>query len=169
MTTCAIVGNAQSIFDREDGDIIDQHDIVVRINSPYIKKAKCQGRKTSIIFTNRRRAMHVKALKQTRRHQYQIIILNDVCANDFERISKEIESDVGESSARPTTGFMAIYYVFGLGYDIQLFGFDWYKTPSITNMNAKRFEHLKKENGVWINHYPEWEERQIQELLGSKE
>jgi hypothetical protein len=46
--TIAVVGNAESIFEKNFGNDIDSHDIVVRFNKGYIKNENSQGRKTDI-------------------------------------------------------------------------------------------------------------------------
>ena len=46
----AIVGNAKSIFDKNFGSEIDDHDIIIRFNRGFITKPESQGTKTSILF-----------------------------------------------------------------------------------------------------------------------
>ena len=46
----AIVGNASSIFDKNYGKEIDDHDIVIRFNRGFITKPESQGSKTDIVI-----------------------------------------------------------------------------------------------------------------------
>ena len=45
----ALIGNASSIFDYENGRKIDECDVVVRMNAGFIKKPDSQGKRTDIL------------------------------------------------------------------------------------------------------------------------
>ena len=47
--TVAIVGNGMNVYDKNNGELIDGHDIVIRMNHVPMKHPKNEGKKTTII------------------------------------------------------------------------------------------------------------------------
>ena len=51
MATIAIVGNANSLLEKDYGKLIDSHDIVVRFNEGVPVKPEAQGSRTDLVVT----------------------------------------------------------------------------------------------------------------------
>lgn len=158
--SCAIVGNAQSIMNRNDGHIIDAHDVVVRINSPVIANNQCQGNRCDILFIT---PLTLKRLPRQKNRPYQIVNVGTHLADYFEYWTKVLRQEVDCERARPTTGFIAIAQMAELGYNIKLFGFDWFNTPSLSD--PKRQSNPSSEDTKWKYHYPLWEKEQAEKLI----
>ena len=52
--TISLVGNAQSLLEKEQGELIDSSDIVMRINRGYPVNFKSHGVKTNVVWMNNR-------------------------------------------------------------------------------------------------------------------
>ena len=52
--TISLVGNAQSLLEKEQGELIDSSDIVMRINRGYPVHFKSHGVKTNVVWMNNR-------------------------------------------------------------------------------------------------------------------
>lgn len=162
---CAIVGNAQSILNQEAGILIDAHEMVVRINNPNIINPVCQGTKCNILFAT---PTSLRQLPRRKNRHYQIVDVGSHLADFFESWSDTLRQDVGCDKARPTTGFIAIAYMVELGYSVKLFGFDWFKTPTLSThpTNHNRLNVSKPDiPTLWKHHYPQWEEQTVKALL----
>jgi len=151
--TCAVVGNARSILDRLDGEVIDSHDVIVRINTPTIQSAGCQGHLLHYLFVT---AVSMSELNINWPIPYGLINISEPAREFVERWSEVARGDTGDISARPTTGFVAIMYMHERGYNVNIFGFDWFKTPSLSAIGATPWQH----------HYPEWERVTVGKTLG---
>lgn len=149
MTKCAIVGNAESIFGKKRGSEIDSHDIVIRINRPFIKSPIDQGSKIDIMFVHDGTLHHVDPNST----QYMVFNTSVEMKDEIEYWSKIISEETGIEGAKATTGFLAICYAIKQGYEIDLYGFDWYET--YTHYLA----HLK--SSPWHKHSPSWEKEKI--------
>jgi hypothetical protein len=147
---CAIVGNAASIFQIQQGEYIDKFDLVVRINTVRIRESACQGKKTTLLFA------HGGVIDTIPRRVYkavEVINTNTDLASIHAVWSERIKQEICDT-ARLSTGFMAIVAMMELDYHITLFGFDWYATPTYyTN------------RGPWKKHHPDWEKNIIIPLL----
>lgn len=161
--SCAIVGNAQSILDRSDGHIIDVYDKVVRINYPKTTNVQSQGSRCDILFVT---PLSVKRLPRQQNHPYQIVNVGTHIVDFFNMWSDKLRQEVNCDKARPTTGFIAIAYLIDLGYTVNLFGFDWFKTPSLSAQQIirRRDQEIETET-KWQHHYPQWEEAIVKELI----
>lgn len=154
MATCAIVGNAKSIFGKRQGRAIDSHDIVIRINRPQIVSIQDQGSKTNIMFVFDLTAKNVNA------RMYRVVNTSKDLRPELEFWSKIISQETGIIKARPTTGFMAILYAQAMGYEISLYGFDWYQSPTY---------YLEQvTTGPWKRHCPSWEKAKILDWVEPK-
>lgn len=158
--SCAIVGNAQSIMNRNDGHIIDVHDVVVRINSPTIVNNQCQGNRCDILFIT---PLSLKRLPRQKNRPYQIVHLDRHIPEFFDYWTQILRADTEDERARPTTGFIAIAQMAELGYNIKLFGFDWFSTPSLSDPNRHR--NPSSEKTKWKHHHPLWEKAKAEELI----
>lgn len=149
MTTCAIVGNAKSIFGKGHGSLIDSHDVVIRINRPDILVPEDQGTKTDIMV------VHDLTVKFASPKKHKIINTSKDMRPDLELWSDIMYEETQIENVRPTTGFLAVLYALSLDYDVRLFGFDWYDTPTYYLGDAP----------AWKRHAPKWEEKQIYDWL----
>ena len=52
--TISLVGNAQSLLEKEQGELIDSSDVVMRINRGYPVDFKRHGTKTNVVWMNNR-------------------------------------------------------------------------------------------------------------------
>lgn len=147
---CAIVGNASSIVGSNQGKVIDSFDIVVRINTFTTIYPEHQGSKTDIVFA------HQKSMKTVSSQQPTCPIVNtsDQIPRLLDFWTEKLRADVGDEKARPTTGFLAITYMLDAGAKVTLFGFDFFKTPT-----------LYTQTPAWRHHYPEWEQVIVDDLL----
>jgi len=154
--TCAVVGNATSIFARSDGQIIEGHDLVIRINTPKILSQDVQGTRTDVIYVT---DVSIKRLPKLKLPPYTIVSINDHLKEYFDEWSHILRSTVNNEKARPSTGFIAIAHMVYLGYQVHIYGFDWFKTPTI--------ERASVGNKHWEHHYPAWEEEMANKLIAS--
>lgn len=112
MPIISIVGNAESIFDKEYGDLIDSADIVIRFNGGVPICKKSQGTKTDILaFSN---ILFKDAFKE------------DLIYWDMKQSPERfyLEKVLGST---PSNGIAVIERVKNAYnfYQIQVFGFDW--------------------------------------------
>ena len=128
----AIVGNAESIFDKPWGPYIDGADFVIRFNKGFIKNPRCQGTKTSFLIL----ATNITK-KQLKSYNAQFV------ANRSAVWKNKVDMVIGDKDKRrmknfigsqPTSGFIAIDIALCFGArTIELFGFDFGKTPTFYN------------------------------------
>lgn len=129
--TVAIVGNAQSIFDEENGKAIDDHDVVIRFNKGFIINPKAQGTKTTILMLaceltldekqSYKAFISINRSKNTR--SGDITIKNEM--------RQRLKNWIGK---QPTSGFMAIDICRqAKAKQIDLYGFDFEKTKTFYN------------------------------------
>ena len=129
----AIVGNAKSIFDKKNGDDIDNHDFVIRFNKGFICDPKSQGIKTSLLILAcpleecLAKSFHSKYIAN-RSKSYRNMYADFTINNTERAIMKE---GIG---SQPSSGFMAINICLSFGAShIDLYGFDWEATPTFYN------------------------------------
>lgn len=158
--SCAVVGNAQSILSTKYGNIIDAHDVVVRINNPVIKKSESQGTRCDLIFVT-----HVTVIKLPKippeQCEYEVVNVSTHLKDYFETWAATLRKEVRDSKARPTTGFIATMKMLELGYSVRLFGFDWFATPTI-HMPT---DDTSRDKEMWKHHHPGWERQKISDML----
>lgn len=128
----AIVGNAKSIFDKKNGDLIDSHDFIIRFNRGFIEIPVSQGTKTTMVML----AINLEPEKLklynakwvvNRSNHYDNRVNYIVPNPDRQRMRDKLE-------AQPSTGFMAIdLCLYAQAKSIDLFGFDGEKTPTFYN------------------------------------
>lgn len=129
----AIVGNAKSLFDKNDGDKIDRFDFVIRFNKGFITKPESQGTKTDMVIlaclpTEEEIKSYGAKFIVNRSKSYinataQYTIGNKERARLRDRIGKQ-----------PSSGFMSIDLCLTAGAkSITLFGFDFGKTQTFYN------------------------------------
>ena len=129
----AIVGNAESQFEKQNGSKIDEFDVVIRFNRGFITKPESQGTKTDILIMaceltkEERKSFNAKYYinRMKRFHNPTPLHFLNI---DIKTIGKEI------TDARASSGFIAINLcVEAQAKSIDLFGFDWEATPTFYN------------------------------------
>lgn len=128
----AIVGNAKSIFDKKNGDLIDSHDFIIRFNRGFIEIPVSQGTKTTMVMLainlepEKLKLYNAKWVVNRSNHYDNRV--NYIIPNpDRKRMRDKLE-------AQPSTGFMAIDLCLYAGAkSIDLFGFDGEKTKTFYN------------------------------------
>lgn len=132
----AIVGNAQSIFDKQNGKIIDDHDIIIRFNRGALDLNRAvQGTRTDIL---------VKATDKILTQNEELSIWPKIISYRFDKYAKDGQYNIGNIflkilqqdfnlGKKPSTGFAMIYIAALAGADISLFGFDFGKTKTYYN------------------------------------
>lgn len=128
----AIVGNAKSIFDKKNGDLIDSHDFIIRFNRGFIETPVSQGAKTTMVMLainmepEKLKLYNAKWVVNRSNHYDNRV--NYIIPNpDRQRMRDKLES-------QPSTGFMAIdLCLYAQAKSIDLFGFDGEKTPTFYN------------------------------------
>ena len=147
----AIVGNAKSIFDKKNGEAIDDHDTIIRFNKGYIYQPECQGNKTTIVFLacnlTRVELMKYNAKLWINRSNHYYNPTGLTVSNQDRKV---LANRLG---AQPSTGFIAIDVCLRFGAKtLDLYGFDWEKTPTfynptnyVTQHNYSKEEQIVKE------------------------
>lgn len=136
----AIVGNAQSLFDKHFGKEIDSHDIVIRFNKGFPNNKESQGEKTTIV-------MLACELSKPDREFYKakyIITRSKFYENnaDFTISNKDRHRLAEKLGSQPSTGFIAIDMCLTAGAkSIDLYGFDFEKTPTFYNPEDYKTQH----------------------------
>lgn len=150
----AIVGNASSIFDKQDGELIDTFDIIIRFTFGFISVPSSQGSRTDItILANEL----TKAEMDSYNAQYHINRMKRITNptpyhfenRDIARVSE------GMDGLRASSGLIAIDFCIESGcQSIDLFGFDWEKTPTFYNpIGYKTMHNYNNEESKVKNYY----------------
>ena len=154
----AIVGNAKSIFGQKND--IDGFDVVIRFNKGFITNKQAQGSRTDILFLacelNLDEKSSFKAVYYINRSS--ATKCGNLTLDDKERF--ELKAKIGK---QPSSGFMAIDICREAGAkSIDLFGFDFEKTPTFYNPEGYETKHDYKteesivrdfeKNGILIIH-----------------
>lgn len=148
----AIVGNAKSIFDKRNGKAIDEHETVIRFNKGFIHNPDAQGNNTTIVFL----ACNLTHYElQGYRARFWINRSNNYYNPTGLKISngdrKILATMLG---AQPSTGFMAIDVCLRFGAErIDLYGFDFEKTPTFYNPDGYVTQHKYSEEEKIIRQY----------------
>lgn len=148
----AIVGNAESIFSKRNGKKIDSHDFVIRFNKGFIKDKRSQGSKTDLLLLaclltkdeiDSFGAKYVCNRSHSYKNPVPWMIKND------QRALMRLKL-----GAQPSTGFMAIDICLYFGAEsIDLYGFDWEKTPTYYNPKGYQTQHRYSEEERIIRDY----------------
>lgn len=129
--TVAIVGNAQSIFSKENGEKIDAHDVVIRFNRGFVTDIKAQGSRTDILLLACELNIDEKSSYKS---IFSINRSNSTQCGDLtigNTMRSRLRAWIGK---QPSTGFMAIDLCREAGAaKIDLYGFDFEKTPTFYN------------------------------------
>lgn len=136
-----VVGNAQSLFSKDFGHLIDKHP-TLRFN--YIDSlSQQQGTRWDFLACSQfhliQRYTNPKwhTLLYTRwRLQDDAKILN-LKGFKIESVSVELMNKIHSVNKRPSTGLSALFYLDQLGIKCNIFGFDWKETKTYYNTEAK--------------------------------
>lgn len=136
----AIVGNAKSLFDKKYGEEIDSHDFIIRFNRGFFAKPESQGTKTTLLLLacnlTYQEIKSYGAKFVVNRSKNYFNPTGYTLSND-ERM--ELKRKLG---SQPSTGFMAIDICLNFGAKhIDLYGFDWEKTPTWYNDPLYKTQH----------------------------
>lgn len=136
----AIVGNAKSIFDKQNGKAIDEHEFIIRFNNGFTIKPESQGTITTMVML----ALNMPPEKLdlynakwvvNRSNHYDNRVNYIIPNPDRKRMRDKLE-------AQPSTGFMAIDLCLYAGAkSIDLYGFDGEKTPTFYNPEGYQTQH----------------------------
>lgn len=136
----AIVGNAKSLFDLEQGAQIDSFDFVIRFNRGFITRPECQGKKTNLLLlacelTNDEIQGYNATWVANRSKHYNNPVYFTIPNLDRKSLREKLDS-------QPSTGFMAIDLCLASGAkSIDLFGFDFERTPTFYNPAGYQTAH----------------------------
>lgn len=136
----AIVGNAKSIFDKSNGEEIDNHDFVIRFNRGFITEPKAQGTKTNMLLL----ACNLTPKEIMSYKPDYVVNRSNAWENPtaFVINNKERAKMTNRLIAQPSTGFIAIDICFNyMAASIDLYGFDFEKTPTFYNPEGYKTPH----------------------------
>ncbi len=140
----AIVGNARALENTNQGSLIDEADIVVRINSAPMPRAPSHGERTDWLaistpighdtLTARNPSLVLWMTRKRRRLSWALSKQCSVFINPVQR-SQELSAQLG---TRPTTGLMIIDLVStSNAKEINLFGFDFFASLSLSGARTQ--------------------------------
>ncbi len=137
-----IIGNGPSATQGNLGSIIDSYDCIIRINNFVTDGLESQvGSRTDIWVNGANQGLNKRTILPDRilvmippsvlEHKGEAIhprIQKRLGTNKYTMLPLEIMSQMEKTAGidRPTTGFFAIYYLYLLGLDITLHGFDFF-------------------------------------------
>lgn len=135
----AIVGNAKSIFDKKNGKEIDAHDLVIRFNRGFVTVPEAQGKRTDVLLLACELTLDEKAsykafysVNRSKNTKCGDLTINNTMRQRLKNIV----------SSQPSTGFMAIDLCRESGAkSIDLYGFDFEKTPTFYNPEGYKTMH----------------------------
>lgn len=152
--TVAIVGNSQKILSEKHGAEIESHDIVIRFNKGFPQgKPEALGKRTDILFL----ACTLSNLELKIFNVTYTVKRSNLCQNacNFD-VSKYDRCSLKQGRANPSTGFLAIN--FALSTDcksIDLYGFDFFKSPTYYNPKDYKTLHDGQSEAVKVKEYAE--------------
>lgn len=136
----AIVGNAKSIFDKKNGKEIDSHDFVIRFNKGFLIDKTAQGSKTNLLLL----ACLLTPEEIESYHSEYVCNRGKSYINPVPFTIRNEQRALMKLrlSAQPSTGFMAIDICLHFGAkSIDLYGFDWEKSPTWYNPEGYKTQH----------------------------
>lgn len=135
----AIVGNAKSLFSECYGNEIDSHDVVIRFTHGYITEPEKQGSKTTILISaeelepNRIKEYNPKFIINRRQ------LINNGTPFYFTNKDKDYcRLGLGKPAS---SGYLAIDLCDYCDCQIDLYGFDWERTPTFYNPEGYITDH----------------------------
>lgn len=148
----AIVGNAKSLFDKKHGQEIDSHDIVIRFNKGFPNNIESQGKKTTILMLacelSKTDIQFYKAKYVITRSKFYENPSDFTISNEDRYLLKE------KLGSQPSTGFIAIdMCLTANAKSIDLYGFDFEKTPTFYNNEEYQTQHDYKSEESIVREY----------------
>ena len=142
-----VVGNAQSLFDKTYGSLIDQH-TTIRFNYIADLVPEIQGTRWDYMATSNPREIRrwngedelpfkayffttwaetEKKYIKARKPEFMSVPLYEIPDEIWMEAQRETKK-------RPSSGIMVLYTLYKLGInDVNIFGFDWKNTPTYYN------------------------------------
>lgn len=148
----AIVGNAKSLFNTPKGSEIDKHDVVIRFNKGFVFDKEYQGSKTQILLL-----ACVLSPRELNSYHADFVVNRSTCWKNNTKYtlkSKEKGKIADILTAQPSTGFLAIDICLNYGASkIDLYGFDFEKTPTFYNPEGYKTPHKYSEEEKIVKEY----------------
>jgi len=159
--TINVIGNAYSLYNKNNGEIIDQYP-TIRFNRIIIEKPQCQGTRWDFLASS-----ELKTFQKYNNEEvlFHTLIFTPYYGIHFENL-KEIkfkskiltldlkfsEKLMSDLNSRPSTGFQILNLLDHLNKKVNIFGFDWKETPTIYDPLRKKDPHnYKKEKEILNN------------------
>lgn len=113
----SVVGNAESIFNKKNGEVIDSADQIIRFNGGVIVDPHSQGTKTTILAYS----MYKEKIKEFGKVEHWVV-------HKFPE-KQHLTNIIG---AKPSNGLIVLERLKNKYSDckVRLFGFDWKQTPT---------------------------------------
>lgn len=150
--TVAIVGNSEKILKEKHGAEIESHDIVIRFNKGFPQgKTDALGKRTDILFL----ACTLSNLELKIFNATYTVKRSNLCQNacNFD-ISKVDRCSLKQGEAQPSTGFVAINFALSTECkSIDLYGFDFFKSPTYYNPKEYKTLHNGESEAVKVKEY----------------
>jgi hypothetical protein len=162
----AVVGNAQSISEKQYGKEIDNHEVVVRINRgiicctrDYSLKENFGSRLDVWMFNlyNRNLQIFYNSIKHklTKQNFYKMQMNEDLGNKNFDfSYPSNYYLDLCNSflPKYPSTGLRVLDYISKCDpYHVSVYGFDWKETPTFYDKNASDLNHDFEKEKLYCN------------------
>lgn len=152
--TVAIVGNSEKILKEKHGAEIESHDIVIRFNKGFPQgNQDALGKRTDILFL----ACTLSNIELKIFNAKYTVKRSNLCQNacDFD-VSKYDRCSLKQGRANPSTGFLAINFALSTECkSIDLYGFDFFKSPTYYNPKDYKTLHNGESEAVKVKEYAE--------------
>ncbi len=150
--TVAIVGNSEKILKENHGAEIESHDIVIRFNKGFPQgKPDALGKRTDILFL----ACTLSNIELNIFNATYTVKRSNLCQNacNFD-VSKYDRCSLKQGRANPSTGFLAINFALSTKCkSIDLYGFDFFKSPTYYNPKDYKTLHSGESEAVKVKEY----------------
>ncbi|KAK8352341.1 hypothetical protein V6Z12_A05G087900 [Gossypium hirsutum] len=149
--SCAVVGNSGILLNRDYGELIDGHEIVIRLNNARTEKFEENvGSKTSISFVNSN-ILHLCARREDPR--FDVLCARIVKYYSAKRFVEETRKALGEwasthdgSMFHYSSGMQAVMLALGICDKVSIFGFG-------KSTSAKHHYHTNQKSELRLHDY----------------
>jgi len=166
MKEILLIGNGPSCLDRECGELIDSHEIVVRFNNFETESfEKFVGRKTNYWVKTVMSNKYDKTEFDRKFFTYPSVVtpnsqkINELTEDGYTIIPvsfyNKINKLINKNNTWATTGLVMIFYFIEEGYTVKIHGFDFFKKGM----------HYYEDGSVMKGHAPNIEESLVNELI----